>query len=203
MILQNHSRLVLLFATCLFFMGSLSQANATPRLRGDVYVHDPSTVVECDGRHYVFYTRRNIGINHSDDGIHWISAGQVFNQPPSWTYEAVPEFGGSFWAPDIIYSGGRYCLYYSVSSWGSQVSAIGLVTNVTLNPDDPDYQWIDRGPVIQSHVGSPYNCIDPSLLLTDEGELWMAFGSYWNGIYLVQLDPETAYASRLILLSHV
>ena len=108
MILQNHSRLVLLFATCLFFMGSLSQANATPRLRGDVYVHDPSTVVECDGRHYVFYTRRNIGINHSDDGIHWISAGQVFNQPPSWTYEAVPEFGGSFWAPDIIYSGGRY-----------------------------------------------------------------------------------------------
>jgi len=45
---------------------------------------------------------------------------------------------------------GRYLLYYAVSTFGSQVSAIGLATNVTLNPSDPNYQWSDQGIVVQT-----------------------------------------------------
>ena len=103
----------------------------------------------------------------------------------------MPGFTGNFWAPDVIYFNGQYHLYYAVSTFGSQVSAIGLATNPTLDPNDPSYQWTDQGPVIQSTTGNSYNCIDPSVLFDASSNLWMSFGSFWNGIYLVQLDAAT------------
>jgi len=36
-----------------------------------------------------------------------------------------------------------------------------------------------------------FNAIDPSIIRTQAGELWMAFGSYWSGLKLVPLDPAT------------
>lgn len=160
-------------------------------IRGTVGIHDPSTIVKCKGRYYVFGTGRGIVSRSSADLVYWEAGPPVFDDPPAWTIEAVPGFSGYFWAPDIVYVNGKYHLYYSVSTWGSQVSAIGLATNPTLDPSDPDYHWTDQGPVIQSTNGSPYNCIDPSILLDSNGTMWMAFGSYWNGIYLVELDPAT------------
>jgi len=91
----------------------------------------------------------------------------------------------------VLFFNNEYHLYYSISSWGSQVSAIGLATNPTLDPQAPSYHWADHGPVIQSAVGSPYNTIDPSVTFDANGGLWMSFGSYWSGIYLVQLNPLT------------
>lgn len=162
-----------------------------PALRGDLGIHDPSTVVRCGDRYYLFGTGQGIASKSSADKVVWNPGPPVFSDPPAWTTAAVAGFDGTFWAPDAIFVNGRYCLYYSVSTWGSQVSAIGLATNPTLDPTDPAYQWTDQGPVIQSGNGSPYNTIDPSVFLDDDGKLWMAFGSYWNGIYLVELDPMT------------
>ncbi len=115
----------------------------------------------------------------------------VFTNVPAWTTAAVPGFTGIFWAPDVLFFNGQYHLYYAVSTFGSQVSAIGLVTNPTLDPSDPSYSWTDHGQVIASTNGSAYNTIDPSFSWDNSGNLWMAFGSYWSGIYLVQLDPVT------------
>ena len=115
----------------------------------------------------------------------------VFSSPPSWTTSAVPGFTGNFWAPDISYFNGLYHLYYAVSTFGSQVSAIGLATNPTLDPSNPSYLWTDQGPVIESTTAVPYNCIDPSVTFDTSSNLWMSFGSFWNGIYMVQLDPST------------
>ncbi|WP_269431716.1 family 43 glycosylhydrolase [Bacillus sp. JCM 19034] len=39
----------------------------------------------------------------------------------------------SIWAPDISFYNGVYYLYYSVSTFGENTSAIGLVTNTTLD----------------------------------------------------------------------
>jgi arabinan endo-1,5-alpha-L-arabinosidase len=164
---------------------------APPHLRGDLGIHDPSTIVQCKDRFYVFGTGDNIISKSSSDKVVWKAGPTVFSSPPAWTQAAVPGFVNTFWAPDIIYLNGEYRLYYSVSTWGKQVSAIGLVTNPTLDPADPTYQWTDRGPVIQSQEGSPYNTIDPSVVLDGAGNPWLAFGSYWNGIYLVQLDLAT------------
>ena len=98
---------------------------------------------------------------------------------------------GRFWAPDVAFFNDRYHLYYSVSSFGSQKSAIGLATNPTLDSTDPKYAWTDCGPVIESDRGSEYNAIDPSIIQTAGGEVWMSYGSFWDGIFLVPLDPTT------------
>ena len=115
----------------------------------------------------------------------------MFTNRPAWTTNAVPGFRGIYWAPDIIHLQGRYLLYYSVSTWGSQTSAIGLAICKTLDPASSQYGWIDNGIVIQSSPKDSFNTIDPSITADRQGRFWLAFGSYWSGIKVVQLDPMT------------
>jgi hypothetical protein len=180
-----------LICLCLLF-GFSSPAGSMPALvRGTLGIHDPSTVISCQGRYYVFGTGQNIISRSSSDKQFWVAGPAVFSSLPSWTTNSVTNFTGDFWAPEIIALNGQYCLYYAVSSFGSQVSGIGLATNPTLDPSDPSYAWTDQGAVIQSTKGSAYNTIDPSVTFDAAGNLWMSFGSFWSGIYLVQLNPAT------------
>jgi arabinan endo-1,5-alpha-L-arabinosidase len=94
---------------------------------------------------------------------------------------------------DIIRANGRFFLYYSVSNWGKNTSAIGLATNSTLDPSDAGFGWRDAGIVIRSFRTNDFNTIDPAVALDAEGRLWMAFGSYWSGIKLIELDPNTGH----------
>ncbi|MGH8024630.1 MAG: arabinan endo-1,5-alpha-L-arabinosidase [Limisphaerales bacterium] len=160
-------------------------------LTGNTFIHDPSTIIKDGDHYYVFGTGFGIEMKSSPDLIHWTELAPVFAGPPAWTVSAVPEFYGKFWAPDIIHAGGKFLLYYAVSSWGKQVSAIGLATNPTLDPSSSSYHWTDRGMVISSTNGGDFNTIDPSVMLDKDGKLWMAFGSYWRGIYITELDPRT------------
>ncbi|HXU77878.1 MAG TPA: LamG-like jellyroll fold domain-containing protein, partial [Methylomirabilota bacterium] len=171
-------------------LGQVFAATVGPPLRGNLGAHDPSTIIKCKDRYYIFATGQGIVSKSSADKIYWTGGPPVFGAVPAWTTN-VPGFAGTFWAPDVMFLNGRYCLYYAVSTFGSQVSGIGLVTNPTLDPSDPNYHWTDQGPVIQSTNGSPFNTIDPSVTRDAAGNPWMSFGSYWNGIYVVQLDPLT------------
>jgi arabinan endo-1,5-alpha-L-arabinosidase len=163
-------------------------AALTP-LRGVVDAHDPSSIVSQDGRWHVFVTSKRIQHRVSDDLGVFRNARPVFEAPPDWTSD-VPKFDGTFWAPDIAYFGGRWNLYYSVSSWGSQNSAIALATTPTLDEADPRFGWVDRGIVIASREGDSYNTIDPAVFV-DEDRVWLVFGSYWDGIRLIELDPAS------------
>ncbi len=186
-------RLFLRFLFGLVALGSgygLAQTGPLP-LRGYLEAHDPSTIIKCKDRYYTFHTGPGILSSSSADKLFWSAGPRVFGTPPAWTTGAVPGFQDTFWAPDILYFNSRYHLYYSVSTWGSQVSAIGLATNPTLDPADPGYLWTDQGIVIESGNGSAYNTIDPGVSWDADGNLWLVFGSYWMGIYLVQLDPAT------------
>jgi arabinan endo-1,5-alpha-L-arabinosidase len=166
-------------------------------LTGSLGIHDPSTMIKSGSRYYIFATGNNITSKSSADKLNWSSGPTVFTSAtrPTWTTNAVPGFGGNFWAPDIIFLNGIYYLYYSVSTFGSQTSAIGLVTNPTLDPTSTNYLWTDQGVVIQSNGGVNYNAIDPSVFLASDGRLWMTFGSFWDGIKMVQLDPATGKRS--------
>jgi arabinan endo-1,5-alpha-L-arabinosidase len=155
------------------------------------YFHDPSTIVTCDGEHWCFSTGLGIHSHHSLTLSNWMAGPRVFEEPPAWTQTAVPGSSAKFWAPDIIRMHGMYFLYYAVSTWGSRVSAIGLATNPTLNPLDERNHWTDQGPVIQSSRTDNFNAIDPSVFADTDGRLWLAFGSYWTGIKLIELDPLT------------
>lgn len=175
-----------------FAVGATARAGLSGAgVRGSVGIHDPSTIIKCKDRYYIYGTGRGILSKSSADGVVWTDGPAVFANAPAWVIGAAPGFNGDFWAPDIAYLNGRYCLYYSVSSWGSQQSAIGLATSPTLDPSDPAYQWTDQGIVVQSVNGNTYNTIDPSVALDANGNPWLAFGSYWSGIYLIQLDPST------------
>jgi arabinan endo-1,5-alpha-L-arabinosidase len=162
-------------------------ARAQMPVLGDYWAHDPSRIVKQGNTYYTFRTSQGIMGKSSTDLRNWVYSGQVFpNGPPAWTTSAVPGFTGFFWAPDVVFLNGVYYLYYSCSTFGSQVSAIGLATATSLAGP-----WTDQGAVIQSGVGDPYNCIDASPLVAANGTMWLAFGSYWNGIYLMQLNPAT------------
>ncbi|MEI6075951.1 MAG: LamG-like jellyroll fold domain-containing protein [Verrucomicrobiota bacterium] len=193
MISAKGARLVrlILVAACGLLVATAEAALSAPPLRGNLGAHDPGTIIKCKDKYFLFYTGSGIASKSSTDKIFWAGGPNVFASPPNWTTNAAPGFTTIFWAPDIIYLNGRYCLYYAVSTFGSQVSGIGLVTNPTLDPADAAYLWTDQGPVITSTNGSPYNTIDPSVTLDASGNPWMSFGSYWNGIYMVQLDPAT------------
>lgn len=77
-------------------------------------------------------------------------------------------------------------MYYSVSSGGSQTSAIGYATSSTMEYGT----WTDYGATgISSTGSSPYNAIDPTLFLDPvTSAYYMTFGSYWGGIYVVQMN---------------
>ncbi len=162
-----------------------------PPLRGNLGAHDPGSIIKCKDKYYIFATGVGIESKSSKDKIVWTRGPNVFATPPNWTTNAAPGFTDVIWAPDVIFLNGRYCLYYAVSTLGSQVSGIGLVTNPTLDPSDPTYLWTDQGSVITSTNGSAYNTIDPAVTLDASGNPWLVFGSYWQGIYIAQLDSVT------------
>ena len=157
-----------------------------------ITTRDPSSIVKCKDEFWVFYTGRGVPSYRSRDLVKWERGPAVFKAAPEWIAKTVPENRNmQYWAPDIMKLGDRYVLYYSVSSFGKMTSAIGLATNPTLDPDDPGYHWTDQGFVVRTQDGDGYNAIDPSVFHDSDGSLWLTFGSYWSGIKLIQLNPQT------------
>ncbi len=182
---MNYVLTFLLFS----FFFSLAQ-----EFQGDYYgVHDP-TMIEAEGKYYIFSTGQGLQIRCSDDLETWDLCKAVFFRFPKWIKEEVPAVG-DLWAPDISFYNGKYQVYYSASSFGDNQSAIGLATNTTLDVDNPDYKWQDEGMIIKSERGVDWNAIDPHFVLDNRGEPWLAFGSYWSGIKLIKLDEGTGQQS--------
>ena len=123
----------------------------------------------------------------------WLCEGRVFaeGQFPAWHSELVPGNRGYLWAPDVIRIGQKLFLYYSVSTFGKNDSAIGLAVGESMDPASTQWRWQDRGPVLMSRSTNRFNAIDPALFRDDDGSLWMTFGSFWDGIHIVALDPAT------------
>ncbi|MBN2810544.1 MAG: arabinan endo-1,5-alpha-L-arabinosidase [Spirochaetales bacterium] len=158
-------------------------------LSGDIIAHDPTIVFE-NGAYWRFQTGDRLPFFRSADLQKWESAGRVFESNPAWTSEAIP---GSthFWAPEVVFRNGEWRVYYSVSTFGSNVSAIGLAASRSLDPSSADYGWIDRGPVVFSQANDDFNAIDAAVFTDSDDRDWFVWGSFWGGIRMRALDRET------------
>lgn len=165
-------------------------ANITFAQYNSIPVHDP-VMIKQDNMYYLFCTGKGVAMWSSKDMKNWKFEQEVFDKSPEWTEKVVPGFDGHMWAPDISYHNGEYYLYYSVSAFMKNTSAIGVATNKTLHPNDPNYKWVDHGIVIQSVPGrDQWNAIDPNLAFDKQGQPWLAFGSFWEGLKIVKLNQD-------------
>ena len=105
-------------------------------LDGEPGMHDPSTVIEADGKFYVYATGNGLPAFVSDDGWTWRRAGSVMQAVPGGRPgpDVIARGGNNSWAPDVIRVGDKYFLYYAAP--GTQPkAAIGLLVGKTLDPE--------------------------------------------------------------------
>lgn len=162
-------------------------------VKGNIRVHDPVMIKEGN-IYYIFHTGKGIPIKTSNDKVNWTNSGNVFPDSllPKWHKSDIPEQDGNLWAPDIHYRNGKFHLYYSVSAWMNFNSSIGYATNITLNPNSPEYKWHDEGMIISfRNGGEGVNVIDPNIFVDDDGKVWLFYGSYKAGLRLVEINPLT------------
>jgi arabinan endo-1,5-alpha-L-arabinosidase len=177
-----------------FAQGPLPVGTVLPTRQ--VPVHDPVMSKEKD-TYYLFCTGFGIAVWSSKDLQSWKKESPVFAKAPQWAVDTIPGFKGHIWAPDISYHNGQYYLYYSVSAFGKNTSAIGVATNKTLDPSSPEFKWEDHGRVIQSYPGKTnWNAIDPNLVTDEKGAPYLVFGSFWDGLKLVKLTSDLLHPAE-------
>jgi len=159
-------------------------------LAQEIVVHDPVVIKQKD-TYYLFCTGKGISVFSSKDLKKLNPEPQVFTEKPVWADGVAADFKNHIWAPDISFHNNTYYLYYSVSAFAKNTSAIGVATNTTLDPKDKNYKWVDEGIVIQSQPNRDmWNAIDPNLIFDENNTPWLSFGSFWEGLKLVKLNPD-------------
>ncbi len=183
-------------ALALLLATPLEAAGPQPQMAGDVQIHDPS-LIEIGGRFVALGTGRQgpthgaIRVKTSPDGVKWTDAGLIGQGPPAWARAALGFQPLNVWAPSISRRGQTVFLYYCLSTFGKNTSAIGLMTNASFDPLKPGEGWQDQGLVLMSKEGDDFNAIDPFRIDPSDGRAYLAFGSFWSGIKLSELNPET------------
>ena len=145
---------------------------------GAPYIHDPSTIAECDGKYYTFGTGGGGLI--SDDG---------------WSWHSGAERPGGGAAPDVLKIGDRYLIIYGATGGGLGGGHNGRILtmwNKTLDPKSPDFRFTDPIEVAASDGMEDQDAIDPGMLLDPvTGRLWVSYGTYFGTIRLIELHPAT------------
>ena len=179
-------------AFLLALLPSAVQAYPSPgACSGECFTHDPAVVKRAsDGKYFRFSTLGLIGITTADDlAGPWTASGSVIQGASIINYPG----NDVLWAPDVSYIRGLYYCFYSVSSSGSHVSAIGYATSTTMESGS----WTDHCIVVTSSDSSPYNAIDANVVNgTGDNEWYLQWGSYWNNIYQARVAINSDYVFR-------
>ena len=169
--MKTSMKLFTLAASALISVSALAQ-------EGQPWIHDPSTIMECDGKYYTVGTGGGGLI--SEDGWNWFSG-------------AVRPGGGA--APDAIKIGDRYLVAYSATGGGLGGGHAGRVLtmwNKTLDPNSPDFEYTEAIEVAASINDEDCDAIDAGLFMDPQtGRLYCTYGTYFGFIRMVELDPKT------------
>ncbi len=178
-----------------------------PPIFADVTVHDPS-VIKVDDTYYVFGS--HLQSAKTKDLMQWEQISTAPQRGNKLVPDASKELGESlkwsktttFWAGDVIkLSDGRFYMYYCTCKGDSPRSYLGLAVS-----DDIEGPYKDLGVILRSGMedepsddGTPYdatihpNAVDPHTFFDKDGKLWMVYGSYSGGIFILEMNPETGF----------
>ncbi len=189
----------------------------------DVSVHDPS-VIKANGTYYVIGS--HLASASTGDFIKWqqISTSVTNTNPliPN-VYEELKESFNwaqtdTMWAGDIIQlKNGKYYMYYCLCKGDSPRSTLGIAVS-----DNVTGPYKNLGIILKSGMwgaksedGTVYdatkhpNVVDPDTFFDKSGNLWMVYGSYSGGIYILKMDPDTGrpiagqgYGKKLLGANH-
>ncbi|WP_111642954.1 glycoside hydrolase family 43 protein [Marinimicrobium alkaliphilum] len=173
-------------------------------------VHDPS-IIKVDDTYYVFGS--HMAAARSTDLMNWTRFAEGVNNSNPLFERVLDELdelfawtrGPSMWAADVTQLGdGRFYFYYNGSQGDRPRGALGLAVS-----DDIEGPYEDQGIFLWSGMetgaenaeyhptGGNFNsftephAIDPHVFYDKDGELWMVYGSYSGGIFVLDMDEET------------
>ncbi|MEK4852565.1 glycoside hydrolase family 43 protein [Paenibacillus sp. FSL H7-0756] len=173
---------------------------------GNVSVHDPS-VIKVEDTYYVFgshlasakskdlmsWTQISSGV--TDDNVLIPNVTEELSETLSWAQS------DTLWAPDVIQlADGKFYMYYDACKGDSPLSALGIAV-----ADKIEGPYKNKGIILKSGMsgigddGEVYdstekpNVVDPDVFWDKDGKLWMVYGSYSGGIFILELDPATGF----------
>lgn len=214
-------------ASSMLSFGAAAQPSAAPATFQNASVHDPS-VIRSGGTFYVFGS--HLASAKSSDLMKWnqitesvSAANKLFLNGSRNVYTELAETfswaqTNTLWAPDVIrLADGRYYMYYNACKGDSPRSALGVAV-----ADHIEGPYVNKGIILKSgmwgqasHDGTIYdalkhpNTVDPNVFFDQGGRLWMVYGSYSGGIFIMQMNPATGmplpgqgYGKRLMGGNH-
>ncbi len=144
----------------------------------------------------------------------------IFADDANWSKKGSSSYdiSGNMWAPDVVWNPtmGKWCMYMSINgdNWYSSIvllTADDLLGNWTRvgavvysgftasnwkETDLDEVLGVDTYPdrYVQNRNGNRtygQNCIDPCTFFDEDGNMWMTYGSWFGGLYMLKLDPAT------------
>lgn len=169
---------------------------------GGVDVHDPNLIRDSAGTYWLYGTHNTLASSTDLTTFTKVATGAFATDFSWWATKNTTGGGGrtDLWAPSVMFANGKYYHYYSIPIYGTPGVAgtnmgaeavIALATGPT-----PTGPWTDAGEIIASCGTRPgcttqYNAIDPAPFVDDTGKWWMIFGSWEDGMHIIELDPVT------------
>ena len=173
----------------------------------DVSVHDPG-IIKVGNEFYVFGS--HLAVAKSKDLMNWEQvASNAFGIHPIFgdtqkKFKDCLEWAESktFWAPDMIrLKNGKFLFYYNACRGDAPKSALGIAIADNIKGPYENLGLILKSDMVDelSHDGTVYdgrvhpNVVDPHTFFCKEDKLWMMYGSFSGGIFILEMNPETGF----------
>ena len=197
--MKGLCRMVMLLVCLLSVARAEGLDRPVPKFK-EVSVHDPSVIRAEDGAYYIFGS--HMAAAKSTDLIRWemistdVGRGCTLVENVQEQMKEALQYAqtDTFWAPDVQrLNDGRYYLYYCTCRGDSPLSMLGAA--VSESPEGP---YENLGVFLKSgypgyDANNLPNVVDPCVFFDKEGRLWMVYGSYSGGIYILEMNPDTGF----------
>lgn len=197
-------------------------ADAAAISYNDMAVHDPSVIRDQDGTFYVFGSHlaaaRSTDLMTWERVAQEVNdTNPLFNTYASEISEGIEWVGGhqGSWAADVIrLNDGRYYFYYNhcanpeseAGDCNLPRSYLGVAVSDSIEGPYIDLGIFLRSGMTTGEIAEGYgpqgvesyepaihpNTIDPDVFYDNGGKLWMTYGSYSGGIFILEMDEATA-----------